>query len=46
MMKVVGQGGLGVLHQKKIGRCDFLYSGAFLGWPLTKKSFRFIAYVC
>ena len=29
----------------EFGRCDFLYSGAFWGWPLPTKSSRFITYV-
>ena len=33
------------LHNFEFGRYDFLYSGAFWGWPLPKKSSRIITYV-
>ena len=33
------------LHHFEFGRYDFLYSGAFWGWPLPKKSSRNISYV-
>ena len=33
---------LGVVKNVDFGRCDFLYSGAFWGWPLTKNSSTYI----
>ena len=32
-------------ENSEFGRFDFLYSGAFWGWPLPMNSFRFIAYI-
>ena len=45
-----GEGGSGgpPSENSEFGKCDFLYSGAFLGWPAEEgqylNSFRFIAF--